>query len=151
MYFKHIFTTFFLQVLRIFEVPAEPKPECFLFVEYLKGAHVHNSKNAKWYNPVVPNRPHLKEITDHDVKYGCILVTAVEKVRLLVPDLGRPGYYWAAMHDDCLLWDERYLEDGTAEEGEKEKLNPEMFPFGGKKNIIFQVNIFVLIPMYAPS
>ena len=134
--------------MRIFEVPSEPKPKCFLFVEYLSGAHVHNTKNAKWYNPVVPNRPHLKDITDNHVKYGCILVTAVEKVRLLVPDLGRLGYYWAAMHDDCVLWDERYKEDGTAEEGEKEKLNPEMFPFGGQKNIPNQVNIFLISSMF---
>ena len=80
---------------------------------------------------MVPSRPHLKEISNIDVKYGCILVTAVEMVRLLVPDLGRLGFYWAVMHSDAILWNERYLEDGTSEEGDQLALNPPIFPFGG--------------------
>ena len=76
----------------------------------------------------MPARPHLRSYARDFDRYGCLPLTCVEGVHLIVPELGRPDHYWALTHSDRCLWHERYEEDGEGEEAEFNKLNPLPYP-----------------------
>ena len=104
-----------------------------MFVEYYLPAHPGNGVAAVWQTPTIPNRPHLKDERISVRRYDILPADAVESVHLVVPDLGRPNYYWAVVHSDKCLWHELYEKSGDLQEGNYDQLNPDAFTSEGKQ------------------
>jgi hypothetical protein len=98
-----------------------------MFVSKYAPAHKFNRVAAFWQSPVIPNRPHLTDEANNNQRYDILHIGTVESAHLVVPDLGRPSYYWAVIHADTCLWHEAYADDGEGEEGEYALLNPGAF------------------------
>jgi hypothetical protein len=105
------------------------KGDLWLFVEYLEPAHPRNQSRAKWEGRVVPHWPHLKLHTEDRGRYDCVLVTAVEDVFYVAPDICRPDHYYVVRTPTTRLWHEAYedFQDGDSRNGDVTELEPDAF------------------------